>query len=162
MSRNLVCGIVCLTTIAVALPPPSFAQAKPVPVAATGAREFNVEQVDAMLARIALYPDELLTQTLMALTYPLQVVAASRWLEKDNNKNLKGDALARQGAGQREVGSEREVSGSVPQGYRHDEYNLEWTQQLGHAVATPAAAASGPEGRQPQNDRTAAGRYAGR
>jgi Protein of unknown function (DUF3300) len=34
-----------------------------------------------MLAPIALYPDELLTQILMASTYPLQIVAASRWLE---------------------------------------------------------------------------------
>ena len=80
MSRNLVRGVVFLTMIAVALPPPSFAQPKPVPVAETGATEFNVEQLDAMLAPIALYPDELLTQTLMASTYPLQVVAASRWL----------------------------------------------------------------------------------
>jgi hypothetical protein len=81
MSRNLVRGVVFLTAIAVALPPPSFTQPKPVPVAETGATEFNVEQLDAMLAPIALYPDELLTQTLMASTYPLQVVAASRWLE---------------------------------------------------------------------------------
>jgi hypothetical protein len=49
----------------------------------TGATEPNVEQLDAMLAPIALYPDELLTQTLMASTYPLQVVAASRWLENE-------------------------------------------------------------------------------
>ena len=31
----------------------------------------------------------------MASTYTLQVIAASRWLEEDNNKNLKGAALAK-------------------------------------------------------------------
>jgi len=47
-----------------------------VPVAQGETTEFNVEQLDAMLAPIALYPDERLTQTLMASTYPLQVVVA--------------------------------------------------------------------------------------
>src|SRR3984893_19135789 len=94
MSRNLLRGVVVVTTIALALPPlQAFAQPKPTPVSEAAAREFNVEQLDAMLAPIALYPDELLTQTLMASTYPLQVVAAARWLEKDSNKSLKRDAL---------------------------------------------------------------------
>jgi hypothetical protein len=47
------------------------------------------------LAPIALYSNELLTQTLMASTYPLRVVAASRWLEKAAETTLKGDALAK-------------------------------------------------------------------
>jgi hypothetical protein len=59
MSRNLVRGIVFITAIAVALPPPSFAQPKPIPVAEAGVTEFNVEQLDAMLAPIALFPNEL-------------------------------------------------------------------------------------------------------
>src|ERR1700734_1526833 len=57
--------------------------------------KFNPEQLDAMLAPIALYPDDLLVQTLMAATYPLQIVEAARWLETDDNKDLKGDALAK-------------------------------------------------------------------
>src|ERR1700740_469267 len=95
MARNLVRGLIITPSIAGALPPPAFAQPKPVAAAEIGTTEFNVEQLDAMLAPIALYPDELLTQTLMASTYPLQVVAASRWLAEDDNKNLKGDALAK-------------------------------------------------------------------
>src|SRR5262252_10269888 len=95
MPRNLLRSIVFVTAFAMALPPPSFAQPKPVPTAQAEAAEFNVEQLDAILAPIALYPDELLTQTLMASTYPLQVVAAARWLAEDDNKNLKGDALAK-------------------------------------------------------------------
>jgi hypothetical protein len=52
------------------------------------------------LASIALYPDQLLTQMLMASTYPLQIVAASRWLAQGTNKGLynRARALSRESA----------------------------------------------------------------
>ena len=43
-----------------------------------GAPEFSVEQLDQMLAPIALYPDPLLAQILMAATYPLEVIQAEQ------------------------------------------------------------------------------------
>src|SRR5262249_1843547 len=49
------------------------------------------EQLDALVAPIALYPDNLLSLILMASTYPLEVVQADRWSKE--NKNLKGDEL---------------------------------------------------------------------
>jgi hypothetical protein len=49
------------------------------------------EQLDALVAPIALYPDALLANLLAASTYPLEVVQADRWL--DERKKLKGDAL---------------------------------------------------------------------
>lgn len=52
---------------------------------------FTKEQLAQMLAPIALYPDALLSQILMASTYPLEVVEAERWVSK--NGGLKGDAL---------------------------------------------------------------------
>src|ERR1700749_2646027 len=57
------------------------------------AQPFNAEQLDALLASIALYPDELLTQLLMASTFPLEVVAAARWVGDPAHKSLTGDAL---------------------------------------------------------------------
>ncbi len=51
------------------------------------------EELDQVLAPIALYPDDLLTQILMASTFPLEVVEADRWVKK--HKSLKGDALAK-------------------------------------------------------------------
>ena len=57
------------------------------------ATEFSVAQLDAMLAPIALYPDDLLMQMLMAATFPVQIVSAARWLDKAESKALKGDAL---------------------------------------------------------------------
>jgi hypothetical protein len=44
------------------------------------------EQLDALLAPIALYPDALLSQILMASTYPLEVVEADRWLRQDHKR----------------------------------------------------------------------------
>jgi hypothetical protein len=140
MQPNLIRGLIFVTAMAVALPPPpSSAQPKPAAVAEAGASEFNVEQLDAMLAPIALYPDELLTQILMASTYPLQVVSAARWLEKDNNKNLKGDDLVKAMTDESWDPSVKSLV-PFPQTIAMLNDNLEWTQQLGYAVATQQAA----------------------
>ena len=50
---------------------------------------FTQQELDQMLAPIALYPDSLLSQILMASTYPLEVIEAARWSKA--NPNLKGD-----------------------------------------------------------------------
>ncbi|MEW6419916.1 MAG: DUF3300 domain-containing protein [Nitrospirota bacterium] len=55
------------------------------------AYRFKKEELTQMLAPIALYPDSLIAQILMASTYPLEIVEAERWLRQ--NKGLKGDAL---------------------------------------------------------------------
>jgi len=66
-----------------------------VPTGASGQQEtqkvIKQEELDQMLAPIALYPDSLLAQVLMAATYPLEIVQADRFVKK--NKNLKGDKL---------------------------------------------------------------------
>jgi hypothetical protein len=54
---------------------------------------FTKEELAQMLAPIALYPDSLLADVLMASTYPIEVVEAERWLKQ--NANLKGDELDR-------------------------------------------------------------------
>ena len=78
-------GIVLCLVIAV--PPGVFAQD------AGGKPAFKQEELDQLLAPVALYPDSLLTQILMASTYPLEVVQADRWAKQ--NKDMKGDALAK-------------------------------------------------------------------
>src|SRR5277367_1236810 len=50
------------------------------------------DQLDSLVAPIALYPDGLLGQTLVASTYPLEVVQLQQWLAQ--NANLNGEALA--------------------------------------------------------------------
>jgi hypothetical protein len=63
------------------------ASAVPSAPAAPAENLLKAEQLEQLLAPIALYPDTLLAQVLMASTYPLEIVEASRWV--DENKNLK-------------------------------------------------------------------------
>lgn len=83
-----------------ATPVATFAQTPDKPVApavqpaspaAPTAELLKPEQVEALVAPIALYPDDLLANVLAASTYPLEVVQADRWLKE--RKSLKGDAL---------------------------------------------------------------------
>src|SRR5881628_3569768 len=50
------------------------------------------EELESLVAPIALYPDPLLAQTLASSTYPLEIIQLQQWMEK--NKSLKGKALA--------------------------------------------------------------------
>ena len=54
----------------------------------------RAEQLDQLLAPIALYPDALLAQILMAATYPLEIVKARRWVQDPRHAALSGDQLA--------------------------------------------------------------------
>ena len=70
------------------------AQSQPAPAPASAPTQGDLlkpDELDALVSPIALYPDNLLAQVLMASTYPLEVVQADRWL--DENKALQGDAL---------------------------------------------------------------------
>jgi len=89
-------------------------------------------QIDQMMAPIALYPDSLITQILMAATYPLQVVEAHRWLQEPQNKNLRSDQIE-------SVMDQLPWDPSVksllvfPQVLSMMNDNLQWTEQLGNA-----------------------------
>ena len=71
---------------------PGQAQQPAQPAQPAKAAGFTAAQLEQLVAPIALYPDSLLTQTLMAATYPLEIVEAARWLQK--NPSLKDSALA--------------------------------------------------------------------
>lgn len=88
------------------------------------------DQVDALLAPIALYPDDLLTQVLMASTYPLEVVEAARFVQQ--NPGLKGAALD---AAMQEKTWDPSVESltAFPQVLVMMNDKLDWTQQLGDA-----------------------------
>jgi Protein of unknown function (DUF3300) len=53
---------------------------------------FRSEEIEQLVAPVALYPDSLLAQVLMASTYPLEIVAAARWVKV--NPKLKDQARA--------------------------------------------------------------------
>jgi hypothetical protein len=132
-------SVAVIAALSLVIPPPSFAQTPPAPAPAADTTDaFNVEQLDALLAPIALYPDALLAQVLMATTYPLQVVAASRWLDDPANKALTGDALAQALANQTWDPSVKSLV-PFPQVLAMLNDKLDWTQQIGYAFATQQA-----------------------
>lgn len=93
-------------------------------------RSIKQEELDQLLAPIALYPDSLLTQVLMASTYPLEVVQASRWAKQ--NKDLKGDAVAEALEKQPWDPSIKSLV-NFPQVLDMMNEKLEWSQKLGDA-----------------------------
>src|SRR6476661_4510695 len=57
--------------------------AKPRAIQDQAAAKIAPEQLDSLVAPIALYPDNLLSQTLVASTYPLEIVQLHQWLQKN-------------------------------------------------------------------------------
>ena len=85
--------VVLFLLVAVLLIPTSriaAAQQPPAPVPAPG-QTLSAGQLDDLVAPIALYPDPLISQILVAATYPLELVEANQWLQ--HNPNLTGAAL---------------------------------------------------------------------
>ncbi len=72
---------------------PAAARTSPEKAPSSDKAVFKQEELEQMLAPIALYSDDLISQILMASTYPLEIVQADRWVKA--NKNLKGDAAAK-------------------------------------------------------------------
>src|SRR5258707_22989 len=78
--------------IVVAARDASAYQAQPFTSQPPQATQQNPQQLDQLVAPIALYPDALIAQILAAATYPDQIVEAEKWLQQNNN--LQGDQLA--------------------------------------------------------------------
>ena len=109
------------------LAPPPAAQA-----AVTAAPVFKMEEIDQLMAPIALYPDDLLVQILTAATYPLEIVMAARWVADPKNAALKGDALEQALEAQSWDPSVKSLV-PFPDVLKMMSDKLEWTQKLGDA-----------------------------
>ena len=91
---------------------------------------FNNQQIEQLVAPIALYPDDLVSQILMASTYPLEVVEAARWVKE--NPKVTGPAL--QDAMQKQPWDPSvKALAAVPQTLAMMNDQLKWTQDLGDA-----------------------------
>jgi len=104
--------------------PPASGAAKP------AGPKLTADQLDSLVAPIALYPDPLLSQALVASTYPLELVQAQQWVEK--NKNLKGDELTKAVEKQ---GWDPSVQATVvvPDLLKRLTEDITWTDNLGNA-----------------------------
>jgi Protein of unknown function (DUF3300) len=118
----------------VAFAPMASAQTQPAPAPASAPAQDELlkpGEIDALLSPIALYPDTLLSLVLMAATYPLEVIQASRWLK--DNKGLKDDALK---AAAEKQGWDESVTAllATPSVLDMMSDKLDWTQKLGDAM----------------------------
>jgi hypothetical protein len=109
-------------------PPPSTqtqapGQGQPAP-------KLSADQLDSLLAPIALYSDDLLAQCLVASTYPIEVVQAQQWVEK--NPNLKGDARSEAAMKQDWDPSIQALTG-IPDALKVLSQDVKWTVDLGNA-----------------------------
>ena len=103
------------------------------PAAASGQSDqlLKPEQLDALVAPIALYPDTLLAEIFMASTYPLEIVEAERWAQA--NKNLNGDTLKSAVDKQSWDDSVKSLV-ATPSVLEMMSKQLDWTQALGNAI----------------------------
>jgi hypothetical protein len=91
MTKPRVMAVLCAVLLIVPQPY-SFAQQQQPVKQQTSTGVLSPGQLDSLVAPLALYPDPILSQVLVASTYPLQIVEAERWLGQ--HSSLAGKALA--------------------------------------------------------------------
>jgi hypothetical protein len=112
--------------------PTTYAQGSPGPVAAAQPSD----QLEALVAPIALYPDALVAQILAASTFPDQVAIADYWLHQ--NSNVTGEALA-QAVNQQSWDASVKALTQFPSVLDDLAKNLTWTSSLGQAFSNQQA-----------------------
>jgi hypothetical protein len=103
---------------------------QPAPPAQAPAQLLSLEQLDTLVAPIALYPDALLSQVLVASTYPLEVVEAQQWLQR--NGSLRGQQLT-EAARQQNWDASVQAMVAFPDVLTMLNQDVQWTTALGNA-----------------------------
>lgn len=103
------------------------------------ALEQSPQELQQLVAPIALYPDGLVAQILAAATYPAEVVEAETWLEK--HKTLTGENLAKEVNKQHWDNSVKALA-QFPAVLANMNQNLAWTSELGDAYINQQRAVS--------------------
>jgi hypothetical protein len=88
------------------------------------------DQLDSLVAPIALYPDPLLSQTLVASTYPLEIMQLQQWLTR--NKGLQGQALA-DAVSKQPWDPSIQAMAALPEVVSRLANDIQWTTDLGNA-----------------------------
>ncbi len=140
-------------TVLAQSPPPTAAPQQPLPAAApvspqpppTAAAggggqkaeaKLGPDQLEALTAPIALYPDPLLSQALMASTYPLEIIQAQQWLGK--NAKLKGEELDK-GVKSQNWDPSVQATAMIPDLLKRLAEDITWTTNLGNAFLAQQA-----------------------
>src|SRR6185295_13170317 len=133
-SRRLMQPVVAIfCTLALIGPTPLLARPAPTtPVEDDTAVKIPAEQLDSLVAPIALYPDNLLSQTLVATTYPLEIIQLQQWLEK--NQNLAKDQKKLAEAVKKQPWDPSiQAMAPLPDVVKRLSDDIQWTTDLGNA-----------------------------
>ena len=103
---------------------------------APAAQLLSPEQLDTLVAPVALYPDALLSQVLVAATYPLEVAEAAQWLQQ--NRNLQGSQLV-DAARQQNWDASIQALVPFPDVLNRLNSDIRWTTDLGNAFLAQQA-----------------------
>ena len=106
----------------------SIGQSNDQPAASPGKQ--SPQELQQLVAPIALYPDTLVAQILAASTYPTQIVEADRWMQ--SHSNLKGEELAKE-VDKQDWDSSVKAVAQFPSVLENMDKNLSWTSSLGEA-----------------------------
>lgn len=107
-----------------------FAQEPQAPPPPPPGQTLTPDQLDDLVAPIALYPDPLLSQVMVASTYPLEIVQAFQWLQK--NPGLNGAALT-EAAQQQNWDPSVQALMVFPDVVKRLNDDVTWTTNLGNA-----------------------------
>jgi hypothetical protein len=127
---------VILVSMALSVSIPPSGVAEEVPTADTQQQLLDQGELDQLVAPIALYPDALVAQVLMASTYPLEIVQADRWAK--TNKTLKGDKLD-DALTKQDWDASVKALVATPTVLAMMNGDLDWTEKLGDAVLAQQA-----------------------
>jgi hypothetical protein len=131
LSRSVVVlCVVSLTLVYAQAPAPAPTPAVQPPASGGQTVKISPNQLDSLVAPIALYPDPLLAQTLAASTYPLEIIQLQQWLKK--NPHLKDQALVDAVQKQPWDPSVQAMAG-LPDLVKRLADDIQWTADLGNA-----------------------------
>jgi hypothetical protein len=98
----------------------------------TAAPKLSAQELQQLVAPIALYPDALVAQILAAATYPTEIVEADRWMQR--HSSLKGEELAKE-VNKQDWDPSVKALAQFPSVLENMDKNLSWTSSLGEAYA---------------------------
>jgi hypothetical protein len=109
---------------------------QPAPPAQASEQLLSPEQLDTLVAPVALYPDALLSQVLVAATYPLEIAEVGQWLQQ--NRNLQGPQLV-DAARQQNWDPSIQALVVFPDVISRLNADIRWTTDLGNAFLSQQA-----------------------
>src|SRR5438034_5729863 len=133
-ARTLARSIVAITCVSLLLAGTPLVQAWHVsqqPATAQQTVKIPSDQLDALVAPIALYPDNLLSQTLVASTYPLEIIQLQQWLDKHKDLVKDQKKLAEQVKKQSWDPSIQAMA-ALPDVVKRLADDIQWTTDLGN------------------------------